>query len=501
MMDLSSSAPHRTKTAETLAIQPGSIRTPAMDAANEFARHLAENSHTDAAPRRDDRPVERRERHETRERTSRDEKAETRAAAREARDPSQDKAEDTDAPEAVAQLGATPDEATTLIDPLAVQPDDALIAEDAAAMDTTLPAEEVEGSASAIAPSSGTVEAEFDAQTETAAAPAAAPASPVSPAAAPSEAKPADTGNAPQMEIAKTTTPAGGAAQPTDATTPDEAVSTKSASVAPKSMTPATGQPTGDENIVAGTSSDSAAEIQAVMGAKPGKGLGHAAADQLADKKADAKQVAAQANAAPQAVPSNQQNQRPAGATPPPAQATTETSGAARSGDLLTTSTTPASGTNGNAATVRIGTVPGQAQPTQLPSTAIALQMARNLQKGISRFDIRLDPPEMGRIDIRMEVRKDGQVAAHMTVDRPETLDLLQRDARALQQALNNAGLQADSDSLNFSLRDQSSESDRRDFASGERGAGNPDMPVEEPVLSPTYNVNLSANGGVDIRV
>src|SRR3546814_19463417 len=63
---------------------------------------------------------------------------------------------------------------------------------------------------------------------------------------------------------------------------------------------------------------------------------------------------------------------------------------------------------NRNTATVRIGTLPGQTTPTQVPAMAIALQMARNLQKGVNRFDIRLDPAEMGRIDVRMEVKKDG---------------------------------------------------------------------------------------------
>lgn len=175
-------------------------------------------------------------------------------------------------------------------------------------------------------------------------------------------------------------------------------------------------------------------------------------------------------------------------------------SGTPRVGELSATSTSPASGGAANAGTVRIGTLPGQSQPTQLPANTIALLIARNLQKGVSRFDIRLDPPEMGRIDVRMEVRKDGQVVAHMTVDRPETLDLLQRDARALQQALNNAGLQADSDSLNFTLRDQNNDGGRQDFAGSDNHAPD-DALSEETVPAPAYNINISANGGIDIRV
>ena len=130
---------------------------------------------------------------------------------------------------------------------------------------------------------------------------------------------------------------------------------------------------------------------------------------------------------------------------------------------------------------------------------AIALQIARNPEKGVYRFDIRLDPPEMGRIDIRMEVRRDGHVMAHMTVEKPETLDLLQRDARALQQALNNAGLDADENSLNFSLQDQNADEDRRNAAGGDGDSGGVDE--AEAATAPIYNVNLSANGGIDIRV
>ncbi|MEX0839303.1 MAG: flagellar hook-length control protein FliK, partial [Parvibaculum sp.] len=230
--------------------------------------------------------------------------------------------------------------------------------------------------------------------------------------------------------------------------------------------------------------------------AKPAKGLGQEAAEAFADKKSDAKQAASSANAAPQsATPS--QAPRSAGTSQQAASldiARAETQPASRGSDLpsgvqQTTAT----------ATVRIGTLPGQSQPTQIPAMAIAMQIARNLQKGTNRFDIRLDPPEMGRIDVRMEVRRDGHVMAHLTVEKAETLELLQRDARALQQALSNAGLNADEDSLNFSLRDQNADETHRDTAGNNRNDGDTDD--VETTTAPAYNVNLSATGGIDIRV
>ncbi len=219
--------------------------------------------------------------------------------------------------------------------------------------------------------------------------------------------------------------------------------------------------------------------------AKPVKGLGQEAAEALANKKTDAKRSASAANAAPQAT------------TPPQA---TRGASAVPQAPLLDVAQTdlrlvprslelpsgiqPAA----NTATVRIGTLPGQSQPTQIPAMAIALQIARNLQKGINRFDIRLDLPEMGRVDVRMEVRRDGHVTAHLTVEKPETLELLQRDARALQQALNNAGLDADENSLNFSLHDQNADEDRRNAAGGDRDSVGVDE--AEAATAPIYNVN-----------
>ncbi|MFC6740326.1 flagellar hook-length control protein FliK [Methylobacterium tardum] len=64
------------------------------------------------------------------------------------------------------------------------------------------------------------------------------------------------------------------------------------------------------------------------------------------------------------------------------------------------------------------------------------------LDERIEEFQIRLDPVELGRIDVKLEIDKArGTVTTHLVVDRPETLAMLQRDAGQLQQALSQAGL------------------------------------------------------------
>ena len=92
----------------------------------------------------------------------------------------------------------------------------------------------------------------------------------------------------------------------------------------------------------------------------------------------------------------------------------------------------------------------------EIPSRTVAIAMMRGADRGNTHFEIRLDPPELGRVDIRMSVGRSGQVQAQLKFDRPETLELFQRDARALEKALSDAGLSADAADLEFSMQDQS---------------------------------------------
>jgi len=82
----------------------------------------------------------------------------------------------------------------------------------------------------------------------------------------------------------------------------------------------------------------------------------------------------------------------------------------------------------------------------------VAIQIQRAIGTGTDRINIQLRPQELGRVDVKMEVGHDGKLLAVISADKPETLDLLQRDQRSLQDALSNAGLDLDSNSLSFNL-------------------------------------------------
>ena len=93
--------------------------------------------------------------------------------------------------------------------------------------------------------------------------------------------------------------------------------------------------------------------------------------------------------------------------------------------------------------------------PARLVTNQVAVQIQKAAAHGADRINIQLKPAELGRVEVQMDVARDGRVTAVITAERSETLDMLQRDSRVLQTALQEAGLRADSDSLSFNLKGQ----------------------------------------------
>jgi flagellar hook-length control protein FliK len=95
-------------------------------------------------------------------------------------------------------------------------------------------------------------------------------------------------------------------------------------------------------------------------------------------------------------------------------------------------------------------------QDAAIPIAGVAVEIASKALAGKNRFEIRLDPPDLGRIDVRLDVDKSGRVTSYLTVERADTLDLLRRDSAGLERTLQDAGLKTSDNGLQFSLRDQS---------------------------------------------
>lgn len=83
---------------------------------------------------------------------------------------------------------------------------------------------------------------------------------------------------------------------------------------------------------------------------------------------------------------------------------------------------------------------------------AFAIRFAKQAANGARRFEIRLDPAELGRVDVRVEVNDDGVAQARLLVERPEALAELMRHARSLERELSEAGIDLADDGLKFEL-------------------------------------------------
>ena len=131
--------------------------------------------------------------------------------------------------------------------------------------------------------------------------------------------------------------------------------------------------------------------------------------------------------------------------------------------------------------------------PMRLAVNQVAVQIQKAVAQGQDRINIQLKPAELGRVEIRLDVAQDGRVSAVIAAERPETLDLLQRDARALQNALQDAGLQTNSDSLSFALKGRSNGRDRTD----ETGSAPDDAAEAEEGAEDTANAGAVSSAGI----
>ena len=144
------------------------------------------------------------------------------------------------------------------------------------------------------------------------------------------------------------------------------------------------------------------------------------------------------------------------------------------------------------------------APPRFAPQTVqtLAAQIVRRQGEGGRVFDIRLDPPELGRVGVRLEMGKDQMVKAMLSAERPDTLQELQRTARDLERALAEAGLNLAENGLSFSLGGERGERD----AHGSDTPRSADRVVEIDVARPgapaaaLYGFALTRAAGLDIQ-
>jgi len=145
-----------------------------------------------------------------------------------------------------------------------------------------------------------------------------------------------------------------------------------------------------------------------------------------------------------------------------------------------------------------------------VPIDQVAVQIKKAIGEGIDKINIKLKPAHLGNVEVKMEIAKDGQLTANIIAERPETLELLQRDVRGLEKALQDGGLKIDTQSFNFNLKENAQQqaadgreqmNEQQDNNNQNNNTNNDDDGQSMAPQAAAYGQNIATNGGVDIRV
>ncbi len=144
------------------------------------------------------------------------------------------------------------------------------------------------------------------------------------------------------------------------------------------------------------------------------------------------------------------------------------------------------------------------------PVEQVAVQIKKAIGEGADKINIKLQPANLGKVEVRMEIGKDGVLTANVIAEKPETLELLQRDVRGLEKVLQEGGLKTDTQSFNFSLKEhaQQQAANRREETNEQPDNNNQNSNEEEAEDAETtaseaviYGQNTATNGGVNIMI
>lgn len=154
--------------------------------------------------------------------------------------------------------------------------------------------------------------------------------------------------------------------------------------------------------------------------------------------------------------------------------------------------------------------VDAPAKPLAVPvSEQVHVAIKQATGDGADKITIQLDPVELGRVEVKMQVAQDGQTQISFTVDKPSTFDALSRDVRSLERSLQDAGIKADAGSMQFNLRQSPQQMQSNMGGQGQSGGQNQRQAradeenaaigtVASAAATKHYSLNLRE--GVDIR-
>lgn len=152
-----------------------------------------------------------------------------------------------------------------------------------------------------------------------------------------------------------------------------------------------------------------------------------------------------------------------------------------------------------------------QAAPRGAPETVarLAADIVRKLEGQSTRFDLALDPHGLGRVDVSVEIDRDGKLTASLSFDSAQTAADLRGRSGELRLALEKAGFEVSDSGLSFDMSGQGAGFGQREageqnrawngraFQRAQAGAEEADASLAATITNPARRTS----SGVDIRI
>ncbi len=139
----------------------------------------------------------------------------------------------------------------------------------------------------------------------------------------------------------------------------------------------------------------------------------------------------------------------------------------------LQTLTPPPAQAASSSATSAPSLAPQAAHASAASQVAPALLTLATSASGTQRLTLRLEPADLGTVQVRIDRPAEAPAHVDISVSRPETLTLLLRDQAQLQHTLNQAGVPAEGRTLSFHLAGQDTDSPSRQAGGFDQSATN----------------------------
>ncbi|HWT52923.1 MAG TPA: flagellar hook-length control protein FliK, partial [Caulobacter sp.] len=151
------------------------------------------------------------------------------------------------------------------------------------------------------------------------------------------------------------------------------------------------------------------------------------------------------------------------------------------------------------------------------PETVAALsaEIIKKADAKTTRFDVALTPDGLGKVDVRIEIGRDGALTASMKFDTVHAAQELRGKANELRQALADAGFNVADNALSFDVSSQNNGQNANPFLAfqdfrdqGQRAfsgrafqaalSGDEDIAITPDLLP---GLKTAADSGLDIRI